>query len=232
MSPRRRWLSARMVHVSSIDVFGNCSPTVPADESTIHNGELVCSYVSTKRAAEKIVLDYVAQGLNALIVNPGFMLGPWDWKPSSGRVLLKVATGWALLAPPGSNSYCDVRDVAGAILAALEHGRTGERYILAGQSLSYREALNIFARITGVRPALRTAIRPTINLIGNLGDIWGRVTGNETDVNSAATTMSMWCKHYSIAKAAAELGYQTRGLEESATDAWSWFKQHRYVKSK
>lgn len=221
-----------MVHVSSIDVLNLHSSNGPVDENAPNSGEVPCPYVVTKREAERVVLDCVAQGLDAVIVNPGFMLGPWDWKPSSGKLLLKIATGWAsLITPPGSNSYCDVRDVAAGIVAALERGRTGERYILAGKTLTYREALTVIAPITGHRPPLRTAIKPTIRIIGLAGDLLTWVTGRETDVNSAVTEMSLLSKNYSSARAAAELGYRTRDVEESAADAWAWLKQYGYAKA-
>jgi dihydroflavonol-4-reductase len=222
---------ARMVHVSSVDALGVGTLDRPSDENTPPNGEVPCPYVVTKRAAERAVLALVAQGLNAVIVNPGFMLGPWDWKPSSGRMLLKIATGWGLLAPPGASSFCDVRDVAAGILTALERGRTGQRYILAGHTLTYREAMKLFARIMGKRPPIRTAIKPTVKLVGFVGDLLGRITGRESDVNSAATEMSMLPKNFSSARAAAELGYQTRDVEQSAVDAWTWLRQYGYTKA-
>ncbi len=220
----------RMLHVSSIDALGVRSQGELVDENTVSNQEVPCSYVVTKGEAEQVVLDCVARGLDAVIVNPGFMLGPWDWKPSSGRMLLKIATGWAMLVPPGANSYCDVRDVAAGIVTALERGRTGQRYILAGKTLTYREALKIIAPITGRRPPFRTAIKPTIRLIGMAGDLLAWATG-ETEVNSAAAEISLLPKNYSSARAAAELGYQTRDVEQSAADAWAWLKQYGYAKA-
>ncbi len=220
----------RMVHVSSIDALGVGTLDHPSDESATSQGEVPCPYVITKREAEQIVLDRVAQGLDAVIVNPGFMLGPWDWKPSSGRVLLKVAKGWALVAPPGTNSYCDVRDVAAGIIAALEKGPAGNRYILAGKTLTYMEAIKIFARVTGQRPPFRIARNVTVKVVGCLGDLFGWIVGHELDVNSAASAMSMLPKNFSSAKAQTELGYRTRDIEQSAADAWAWFRQHGYAK--
>jgi dihydroflavonol-4-reductase len=221
----------RMVHVSSIDALGAGTPDRPIDEHSTVTEEVPCPYVVTKREAEQIVLDRVAQGLDAVIVNPGFMLGPWDWKPSSGRVLLKVAKGWALVAPPGTNSYCDVRDVAAGIIAALEKGPAGDRYILAGKTLTYMEAIKIFARVTGQRPPFRIARNVTVKVIGCLGDLFGWIVGHELDVNSAASAMSMLPKNFSSAKAQSELGYRTRDIEQSAADAWAWFRQHGYAKA-
>jgi dihydroflavonol-4-reductase len=136
-----------------------------------------------------------------------------------------------LLAPPGANSYCDVRDVAAGIVAALEKGRRGERYILAGPSLCYMDALKILARVVGVRPPIRIARRVTLKAIGAAGDLLAWATGHETEVNSAATAMSMLPKNYSSARAEAELGYKTRGVEQSAADEWAWLKKYGYVKA-
>ena len=226
-----RQAGARMVYVSSIDALGVGSLDWPSDENTPLNGEVCCPYVTTKREAERIILDEVTRGLDAVIVNPGFMLGPWDWKPTSGKMLLKVAAGWGPLAPPGTNSYCDVRDVAAGIIAALERGRTGERYILAGQTLTYREAMTIFARITGGRRPIRTVRRWAVKTVGALGDLHAWATGRESDVNSATATMSLWPKNFTSARAAAELNYQSRPIEESAVDAWEWLKEHGYATS-
>jgi dihydroflavonol-4-reductase len=222
---------ARMVHVSSIDALGVGTPEHPADENSAFDGEVLCPYVATKREAEQVVLDRVARGLDAVIVNPGFMLGPWDWKPSSGRMLLKIAAGWGLLAPPGSNSYCDVRDVADGVLAALTQGRTGMRYVLAGETHSYREACKVMADITGGLPPVRTARRPVVNLVGCAGDLLAWLTGRESDVNSAASKMSLTDKYFSSSRAQAELGYRTRDIEDSAADAWAWFQKYGYAKA-
>ena len=130
----------RMVHVSTVDALGLGSRRAPADEQTPLGRAVLCPYVVTKRAAEQQVLQYVNRGLHAVIVNPGCMLGPWDWKPSSGRMLLEVARGRAFVAPRGVNSYCDVRDVTAGVLAAAERGEPGRRYILGGHSKTYFEA--------------------------------------------------------------------------------------------
>ncbi|HEV3417722.1 MAG TPA: HpnA protein, partial [Pirellulales bacterium] len=185
--------------------------------------------VITKREAEQVVLEQVEAGLDAVIVNPAFMLGPWDWKPSSGRMLLDLATGWGLLAPPGGNDFCDVRDVAAGILAALDRGSRGRRYILGGEPMSFLEAWSLFAKIIGVRPPWRKALPPGLWVYGHFGDLRGWLTGREPNLNSAAVAMSRLEHHYSYARAAAELGYRPRPAREAAETAWKWFKDNGYV---
>jgi dihydroflavonol-4-reductase len=225
-----RRAGARMVHVSAIDALGRNADGRPTDEETPAGGWVECPYVITKREAEAAVLAEVDRGLDAVIVNPVYMLGPWDWKPSSGRMLLEVAAGRGLLAPPGSNDFVDVRDVAAGILAAIARGRTGRRYILGGHRRTYLEAWRLFARITGARPPLRAVRRGVVRFAGRCGDLWSRITGREPDINSAAVEMSCLDHVTSCRRAREELGYSYRPLEETVTDAWDWFVAHGYAR--
>lgn len=83
----------KLIHVGTVDTLAAGTRNQPANESTpLDNagGQVQCSYVVSKRAGVDEVLTGVNRGLNAVIVHPGFMLGPWDWKPSSGRMVLEV----------------------------------------------------------------------------------------------------------------------------------------------
>ncbi len=222
---------ARLVHVSSVDALGVGNRQHPADETTPLTGGVLCPYVITKREAEAVVLENVARGLHASIVNPGYMIGPYDWKPSSGRMLLHVAHGWGLFAPLGANSYCDVRDVVAGILAAAERGQPGRRYILGGQVLSYFQAWRIIAEVTGATPPLIPAGPLLRKGAGWVGDVITRLTGSEPDLNSAAAALGAQWRSFSSARAEAELGYRARPLREAVADAWAWFLANGYVRT-
>jgi dihydroflavonol-4-reductase len=225
-----RRAGARLVHVSSVDAVGLRSDGTPADEDTPPGGMPECPYVVTKREAEAVVQDEVGRGLDAVIVNPVYMIGPWDWKPSSGRMLLEVGAGKGLFAPPGANDFVDVRDVAAGILAAMTKGRTGRRYILGGHTLSYLDAWRIFARAAGRMQPLGIAARPIVRTAGWVGDLASLFTRRELPVNSAAVTMSMLPHNFSCARAQAELGYAFRPFESTVGDAWSWFLDHGFAR--
>lgn len=225
-----RAAGARMIHVSSVDALGLRSREHPADEQTPPDLSCRVPYAMTKREAEAEVLAEVERGLDAVIVNPVFMLGPWDWKPSSGRMLLAVAQQRPMFSPRGGNDFCDVRDVAAGIITAIARGRRGERYILGGEPMSYFEAWTMFAQIVGVRGPVR-AVRPVVlHTLGRIGDLVGKVRGRELDINSAATLMATWPHHYTYAKAQAELGYAPRPARQAAADAWQWFVDYGYAK--
>jgi len=226
-----RRAGARLVHVSSVDAIGLRADGQPADEETPPGGMPECPYVITKREAEAAVLEEVGLGLDAVIVNPVYMLGPWDWKPSSGRMLLEVAAGRGLFAPPGANDFVDVRDVAAGTLAALDRGATGRRYILGGHRLRYLDAWRAFARVSGRLPPWGIAPRPFVRAAGLVGDVAGFFTRREPDVNSAATRMSMLDHNFSSRRAERELGYHYRPFEETVEDAWGWFLAQGFIRA-
>ena len=218
----------RLVHVSTVNALGIGRRDRAADEESPQAGQVPCGYVVTKREAEAVVQQHVARGLNAVIVNPGFMLGPWDWKPSSGQMLLQVARHFTPLAPTGGATVCDVRDVAEGLLAALERGRCGRNYILGGHLMSYRDLWRLIAEVTGWKPPWFRA-GPLMRVIGARGgDAWGRWTGREPSLNSAAVKMSGQFHYHSSARAQAELGYRNRPIRETIEAAWRWFQEHGY----
>ncbi len=201
----------------------------PADEETPVAGGVLCPYVITKREAEQAVLAEVAAGLDATIVNPAYMIGPWDWKPSSGRMLLEVAHNRGLVAPLGTNNFCDVRDVAEGIVAAADRGVAGRRYILGGERLTYFQAWRIFAKVTRAIPPVFPLGPMVRRAAGGCGDLWTRLTGREPDVNSAATAIVAQSRNFVSARAERELDYHPRPLAEAAEAAWQWFREHRYA---
>ena len=219
----------RYVFVSSVDALPAGAPNRLVDESTIGEAKCNVDYVRSKRTAERELEGLIAQGLDAVIVNPGFMLGPWDWKPSSGRMLLEVATRFTPFGPRGGFSVCDVRDVASAICRIATEPTAHRRYILAGHNVRYVDAWRVFAEISGGRPPVGRAGPLALTVAGYWGDLLARLTGSEGDVNSGTVQMSKLFHYYDSSRAQHELGYTIRPLAETVADAWRWFQTHGYV---
>lgn len=219
-------LRLRVIYVSTVNALGIGSANCPATEETPIQGNVRCGYVVTKQEAEQLAKQYAKQGLDIVIVNPGYMLGPWDWKPSSGEMLRSFVKYYMPLAPWGGCSVCDVRDVCAAIVTLLHRTVTGQQYILAGTNLPYLDFWQMLARITGGwSPIMRMGPAQRIAL-GLWGDFWTKVLPEESPLNSAMLGMSKQFHYYSSARAQAELGYQIRPAEESALDAWRWMREY------
>ena len=221
----------RMVHVSTVDALPASPDGSPVNEETTDACKAHCTYVVTKREADEEVRKRLQDGLDAVIVHPGFMLGPYDWKPSSGRMLLAIANHWTPAAPTGGMSGCDVRDVAAEVVIAAQQGQRGRNYILAGENMTYLSAWRLFAKVCGAKPPLfRTG--PLVRIaLGRGGDLVGLMTQREPDVNSAMIRMSKLLNYYSSDRATRELGYQSRPFEETARDAWQWLQMRFASKS-
>lgn len=220
---------ARLLHVSTVNTLAIGSRDRIADEQTPGDGQIPCTYVLSKRAAEDEVQQAIRRGLDAMIFYPGFMLGPWDWKPSSGRMILDLRKGAPPLAPAGGCSICDPRDVAEAILVALDKATSGARFILAGENWTYFQLWREIAQQFG-KPGPWTHLRKPGQLVaGSLGDLLGKFTGKEPLVNSAAIAMSSQFHWYSSQQAIEKLNYRIRPVGESIADAIRWMRQHSMI---
>ena len=223
---------SRLVFVSSVDALPAGAPDQFVDEETTGGAKYPCGYVETKRDAEAAVLQEIENGLDGYIVNPGFMLGPWDWKPSSGRMLLEVAKKFTPFGPWGGFSVCDIRDVAAAICKLAIEGSSiakHRRYILAGNNMRYIDAWRVFAEVSGGSKPICPA-GPLMKIAaGKWGDMLASITGKEGDVNSAGIGMSDLYHYYDSARAEQELGYRIRPVAESSQAAWDWFREYGYA---
>jgi len=218
----------RFIHISTVNTLAVGTQENPADEQTIGDGQIPCTYVVTKRAAEELAVESAKSGQDVVIVHPGFMLGPWDWKPSSGR-MIQGLQGFAPLAPSGGCSVCDPRDVADAILQAIQRGTPGRHYILGGENLTYLELWQRIANELGKRGPF-TYMRAPGRFVGSIvGDILSKVLSRELDVNSAAIGMASQFHWYSSQRAVDELSYKPRPADESIHDAVTWLRDNHLL---
>jgi len=218
----------RLVHCSTVGAVGLTETGVPCDETARWNFAehgLDDGYVTTKQRAEEVVRDAVRAGLDAVIVNPTYMLGPYDAKPSSGKMILGVVLRQAPGFSSGRNNFVDVRDVARGMVLAWQKGRTGERYILGGDNLSYEEAFARIAQVAGVPPLTWRVPRAAALVAGLAGDLQHRLTGKEPLITTNSVRWG-YCTtfQFSSAKAARELGYAHGPLDPAIADAIAWFR--------
>jgi dihydroflavonol-4-reductase len=216
--------SVRMILISTVDTLAVSDGKTLVTEEMQTPAKPPCAYVVSKRESEMAFLSEVDQGLDGVIVNPGFMVGPYDWKPSSGKMMLTLKKQPILFfAPGGGCSVVDVRDVAAGIVSAITHGRSGQRYILGGHNLSYLELWAMMATTMNKRPPVRRMRNWLAAAVGGAGDLWTNVSGREGDVNSASTKIGQMHSWYSSQKAETELGYRIGSVEDALADAWDWF---------
>lgn len=218
----------RLVHTSSVVAVGLSTDGRPCDEAATWNfpaERLVDAYAITKRRAEDVV-HAAGDRVDAVIVNPTYMFGPRDARPSSGRLIVDVVRRRVPGFTPGYNNFVDVRDVARGMIAAWHKGRRGERYILAGHDMTYGDVMRAIASVAGIRPPRLRIPAPVAWLFGKWGDLVER-SGREPIVNSTQVRYAYTDRfRFKSDKAARELGYHHGPLEPALRDALAWFRAH------
>ncbi|MEE4116712.1 MAG: NAD-dependent epimerase/dehydratase family protein [Marinilabiliaceae bacterium] len=219
----------RFIHVGTANSFGSgCSEKPGTEESGYCADRYGLDYISSKYRAHLMVLEEAKKGLNAIIVNPTFMLGPFDVKPSSGAMLLAVKAGVPGY-PAGGRNFVYVKDVAIAITNALEKGRAGESYLLGNQNLSYKEIFALMAAAVGVKaPKMKMSNFITL-LYGAVMTVLARMFSFTPRVNYRMSRMSTEDHFYSAQKAVAELEMPQTPITVALDEAVTWFRANGYM---
>ncbi len=220
----------RLVYTSSVASLGVSEDDEPMDES--HSFNLPprrFPYGHSKHLAEQVVRAAVEDGLEAVIVNPAVVIGARDLNKISGSIIIEVARGLISFYLPGGVNYVAVEDVAAGHIAAADRGRPGERYILGGENLSHRCAIDIIVEVTGARrPRFtfpRWAIEPTALAVSAAR----RVLGNRVPVNADQVRLSAQRLHFRPDKARRELDLPQTPFRTAVERAFGWYRDNGYL---
>jgi nucleoside-diphosphate-sugar epimerase len=204
----------KVVYVSTVGIFGNTDGQI-VDEGYEHQGEFLSEYEKTKWEAHQVAKRLIGEGLPCVIVQPGGVYGPGDTSPM-GVMLDQFLSGKMPLIPFPDLGICltHVEDIAGGIILGLDKGRVGEAYIISGPVTTVRGAIEVVAGLTGKKApkhALPTGLMKALVPIGRLvGKLMGQQP-NLRELIASADGVTFWATYE---KAAKELGYEPRGLEE------------------
>ncbi len=207
----------RLVHVSSMAAFGRPrTPEGVIDETAEWTpSPMNTAYARSKRAAELEVQRAVAEGLDAVIVNPAVIFGPGRAGENTTAVVERARRGMRF-APAGGTNVVDVEDVATGMRAALARGATGERYFLGGENLPWVEIFGALAEAFGV-PGPRVVVPPRAALLaGALSEAAARLTRRPTSLTRETARISGKAYRYSNRKAQDELGVSFRPFRATA----------------
>lgn len=213
----------RIIHVSTSNVFGYGDLLNPGEENTRIKAPFSNSlYVKSKIASQNIALSF-SEKTDVIIVNPTFLIGSFDQKPSSGRIILYGYNKKIIFFPPGGKNFVDVKDVSRAIVALLTKGINKESYILSGENLTYKEFFTKLNSHSNKRSIYIGIPRPLLFLVGMVGDML-RIFGIKNEYT--LTNMKILCvkNYYSNTKAKKELNMEFNYIDSAITDAIDWFK--------
>jgi dihydroflavonol-4-reductase len=222
----------RIVYTSSVATLMASEFGRPANETRpLAEKEAIGSYKRSKVAAERIVESMIVkQRLPAVIVNPTAPVGPRDLRPTpTGRIIVEAASGRMPAFVDTGLNLVHVDDVAAGHVAALQHGRIGERYILGGENMTLAEMLASIARLVGRRPPRIRLPRHLIYPLAYAAEAAARITDREPFVTLDGLRMAKNRMFFTSGKAERELGYKARPVDAAIGDAVQWFRQAGYI---
>ncbi len=222
----------RVVYTSSVATVGFTGNGRPADEdSPVSLADMIGHYKRSKFMAEQVALEAGRGGMNVVTVNPTTPVGEQDVKPTpTGRIVVDfLKRKFPAYVETGLN-LVDVRECARGHVAALEKGKTGERYILGGEDLTLKQILDKLGEITGL-PSPTVKLPYVFAFAAGVVDeaITGRMLRREPRATIDTVRMGRKKMFASSGKAGRELGWKIVPVEGALRRAVEWFKSNGYV---
>jgi nucleoside-diphosphate-sugar epimerase len=208
-----RRAGVRTVYTSTTAVNSDTRGVVH-DETYVHNGPWASEYDRTKAEAHRVAEEYAAAGLPVVIVMPSVIYGPGDEASSTGQLMRQIIAGRPVLLPRrGECCWVHVEDAARGHVLAMERGRSGESYILAGQRATYSEIMGMIAREAGRRGPILLRDGP-VRIFATLTAPMERFVPIPQTMTAEAARSGMATYLGDSTKAATELGWTSRPVRE------------------
>jgi dihydroflavonol-4-reductase len=189
------------------------------------------AYMESKHKASELVREYVRdKGLDAVIVAPTFLMGPYDARPSSGELVRQFIIRGLKFTSPGGRNFVYAGDAAQAMVSALTKGRAGESYIMGGENLTYMDFFGKVAKIAGMDPPKIILPRGAILFGGAMGSLIGKITGRPVKINLNIAKLSLFGTYYSPAKAVKELDMLQTSIDKAIRESIESLKEYGHLR--
>jgi dihydroflavonol-4-reductase len=222
----------RVVYTSSVATMGFQSNGHLANEdSPVSLANMIGPYKRSKFMAEQIAIQAGKSGMDVVVVNPTTPVGERDLKPTpTGRIVVDfLKKKFPAYVDTGLN-LVDVAECARGHVAALEKGKTGERYILGGENLTLKQILDKLAAITGL-PSPKIRVPYAVALATGVVDqvFTGYIRRREPRATIDAVRMGRKKMFVSSGKAERDLGWRTLPVDGGLRRAVEWFQANGYA---
>ncbi len=221
----------KFIYISTANTLAPGSKQYPGTElNSFGLAYLNSGYINSKYLAQQYILEQVlTQNLPAIVVNPTFMVGGNDYKPSSGQLLLYSMYKRIVFSPPGGKNFVHIQDVCHGILSAVTKGKNGDCYLIAGENLTYEEFFKSRQSKTDCKQTIITIPSFILKLTGLAGSLVESITGKSRKLNYTTARLLCINNYYSGKKAERELGIKYSPISDAIEEAVSWFKENKYI---
>ncbi len=225
--------TSRLVFVGTANSFGSGSKEQPGNEMNSYEAvRYGLDYMDSKHHAQEIILRATKeQGLPAIIVNPTYMIGPYDSKPSSGAMILALKEEKVPCYPCGGKNYICATDAAIGCVNALTMGRIGETYILGSENLSFQEMFSRVCTVVGAKMPSRKMPPVLVKAYGRINSFAAKWKRNPPTISYQMAVLSCEDHYYSAEKAVRELNLPQSPIETGILDCFDWFVKQGYIQN-
>ena len=191
--------------------------------------KVVGTYAKTKLEATKYIFGACKEkGLNATVLYPSGVLGPYDFKISElGQVILDYMNHKLIAYVKGGYNFVDVRDVADATINAVTMGRKGEGYIVSGTAMSLKEMLTVINKKLGRKKLPPKIALWFVRMFAGLSNLYYKMRHKKPVFSKYSLYTLNTNSNFSNEKAKSELKFNPRPVEESICDAVDWFIENK-----
>lgn len=220
----------RLIYTSSIHAFKEVENVSTIDESLPFDPfSPMGEYNRTKAMASLAVKEAVREGLDAVIVCPTAVIGPYDFKISNmGSFFIEYCNKRQKIIIDGAYDFVDVRDVAVGHILAAEKGKTGETYILSGQRLTLKKLMSMLEDLTGIPAPKHKLPQWLAYAVAFVTPVYYKLSGNKPVFTTYSLKTVKGNSFISHKKASEELGFSPRPIRETIEDNIKWFKENNY----
>ncbi len=221
----------KLCHVSSTAALGSAPPGEETTENMLWTHSKSRSmYSVSKFNSEMEVWRGIAEGLDAVIVNPSVIIGPGDWKRSSSYLFSVVWKGIKFYTE-GITGYVDVRDLVHAMVYLMNSKLTGERFTISSENLSYRQVLEMIAKALDKKPPRIHATSLLISLAWRIDGLANAFTGKARSITRDTARSSKRKALFSNRKISEVMGIEFIPIDRSVRETARFFLQTHISKS-
>ena len=220
----------KLVYISSIAALGKTGKEdeVVTEQTPWERKNLTSDYSVSKFLAEREVWRSIAEGLNAVIVNPSIIVGAGNWNSGSCKLFTTIHKGFKYFTE-GKTGYVDVRDVVKIVYALMESDTTNERYILNSENVSYRDFLTTIAKELQVKGPTVKAGKFLSALAWRTEWFKSLFNGSEPSVTRQTALIANKKVNYANNKIVEQLGYKFISVNKAIEDAAASFKSELHT---
>ena len=219
--------AGRFIHMSTVAVFGFHQQRIHEQTpSTVNNTDI--NYFISKAQAEAEVFKGVEQGLNAVIINPANILGPYDTQ-GWAQIFIKIRENQFSGIGNGGGSFCHVSEVARIMRKSVDKAKTGERYILGGADASFHEVALTAQKIIGGSVPEKPASAFMMTFLAWVVIFFSTIKGKEPFLTPEIVKLTTNWLRVESSKATHELGYTQHSLERMIHDSCHWLSSQNLL---